>query len=94
MARNLDAPFIKVEDFDNLIQLLNNSPVSNPNQFFVDATERRKAIELLQDCKEQVILPHLGEKGLEVEVTGLEIMNDDQVHFDLAMAVCDQVILI
>ena len=41
-----------------------------------------------------MILPHLGEKGLEVEVTGLEIMNDDQVHFDLAMAVCDQVILI
>ena len=52
---------------------------------FVDATERRKAIELLQDCKEQVILPHLGEKGLEVEISGLEIMNDDQVHANLAV---------
>jgi hypothetical protein len=46
---------------------------------FADATERRKAIELLQDCKEEVILPLLGEEGLEVEVVGLEIMNDDQV---------------
>ena len=65
----------------NPIELMSNI------YFFVDATERRKAIELLQDCKEQVILPHLGEKGLEVEVTGLEIMNDDQVHVDLAMVV-------
>lgn len=46
---------------------------------FLDGSERRQAIEILQDCKEQVILPHLGEDGLEVEVAGLEIMNDDQV---------------
>ena len=33
-----------------------------------------------QDCKEQVVLPIVGESGLEVEVAGLEIMNDDQVN--------------
>jgi hypothetical protein len=45
-----------------------------------DSLERQQATELLQDCKEEIILPLLGEDGhLEVEVAGLEIMNDDQV---------------
>ena len=50
---------------------------------FSDGVERREAIELLQDCKELIILPLLGESGqLEVEVSGLEIMNDDQVNWN------------
>lgn len=53
----------------------------------MDGSERRQAIEILQDCKEQVILPHLGEDGLEVEVAGLEIMNDDQAEVDVLYAI-------
>ena len=40
-------------------------------------------MELLQDCKEQVVLPELGEDGaLHAEITGPETMNDDQVKLE------------
>ena len=45
--------------------------------YISDARERQEACELLQDCKESIILPLIGHSGLKVEVKGLEIMNDD-----------------
>ena len=45
--------------------------------FYLDNRERQQACELLGDCKESIIIPLIGASGLEVEVSGLEIMNDD-----------------
>ena len=48
--------------------------------FLSDSDERTRAMELLQDCKEEIVLPLIGGEGLlEVDVAGLEIMNDDPV---------------
>lgn len=41
---------------------------------------------LLMDCKEQVVLPAVGEGGLKFEVTGLEYMNDDPGEVDVLYA--------
>ena len=32
---------------------------------------------MLEDCKETIIIPLIGTSGLKIEVSGLEIMNDD-----------------
>ena len=53
---------------DHYIQNLN---------LYVDNRERQQACELLEDCKETIIIPLIGSSGLKVEVSGLEIMNDD-----------------
>ena len=42
-----------------------------------DSRERQKACELLEDCKESIVLPLIGTSGITVEVAGLKIMNDD-----------------
>ena len=44
---------------------------------FLDSRERHEACELLEDCKDSIILPLLGACDLHVEIAGLEIMNDD-----------------
>ena len=49
----------------------------NSFMYFLDNRERQKACELLEDCKESIIIPLIGTSDLEVEVSGLEIMNDD-----------------
>ena len=45
--------------------------------FYLDNRERQEACELLEDCKETIIIPLIGTSGLKIEVSGLEIMNDD-----------------
>lgn len=52
----------------------------------LDQRERDLARELLMDCKEQVVLPALGEGSLKFEVTGLEYMNDDPGEVDVLYA--------
>ena len=39
--------------------------------------------DLLEDCKENVILPLLDGDQLEFEISGLEIMNDDPSDVDV-----------
>ena len=52
-------------------------PYSMKYIFHLDNRERQKACELLEDCKETIIIPLIGTSGLKIEVSGLEIMNDD-----------------
>jgi len=52
----------------------------------LDQRERDMARELLMDCKEQIVLPAVGENGLEFEITGLEYMNDDPGEVDVLYA--------
>jgi hypothetical protein len=43
-----------------------------------DDSERDRAAELLQDCKEQICRPLFGgQTDIKVQIKGLEIMNDD-----------------
>lgn len=49
----------------------------------LDERERDLARNLLQDCKEKVLLPLVGEKPLKVDVSGLEYMNDDPAEVDV-----------
>jgi len=52
----------------------------------MDNRERQKACELLEDCKETIIIPLIGTSGLKIEVSGLEIMNDDPAEVDVVYA--------
>jgi len=52
----------------------------------LDQRERDMAREILMDCKEHVVLPAVGENGLEFEVSGLEYMNDDPGEVDVLYA--------
>ena len=52
----------------------------------LDQRERDLARELLMDCKEQILMPVLGDDGLEFELTGLEFMNDDPGEVDVLYA--------
>lgn len=49
----------------------------------LDERERNMARELLMDCKEQILLPCIGDGNLEIELTGLEYMNDDPGEVDV-----------
>eukprot|EP00088_Acartia_fossae_P009505 TRINITY_DN14616_c0_g1_i1.p1 TRINITY_DN14616_c0_g1~~TRINITY_DN14616_c0_g1_i1.p1 ORF type:complete len:356 (+),score=78.36 TRINITY_DN14616_c0_g1_i1:43-1110(+) len=49
----------------------------------MDDRERALARNILQDCKELIILPKHGEAPFEVEIHGLEIMNDDPGEVDV-----------
>jgi len=50
----------------------------------LDEREREKARELLLDCKENLVLPLLGDSPqLEFGLHGLEIMNDDEAEVDV-----------
>ena len=49
----------------------------------LDERERNLARELLEDCKESLLLPILNDCGLEFEISGLEIMNDDPSDVDV-----------
>ena len=42
-----------------------------------------------KDCKEQIILPARGEQPFTVNITGLEIMNDDPAEVDVLYAKVD-----
>ena len=53
---------------------------------FSDSFEREKAIELLQDCKEHIVLPLIGEEPIAIQVEGLEVMNDDPSDVDVIYA--------
>lgn len=48
-----------------------------------DERERSLARDILQDCKENIILPLRGEKPFQVDIVGLEIMNDDPAEVDV-----------
>ena len=39
--------------------------------------------DMLDDCKENILLPVLGGDQLEFEISGLEIMNDDPSDVDV-----------
>jgi len=52
----------------------------------LDERERNMARELLMDCKEQILLPCIGDGGMEFELTGLEYMNDDPGEVDVLYA--------
>jgi len=43
----------------------------------MDDNERKKACDLLEECKSSVIQPIMGSSPLHIRVKGLEIMNDD-----------------
>eukprot|EP00094_Tigriopus_californicus_P002894 TCALIF_02791-PA protein Name:"Similar to Ascc1 Activating signal cointegrator 1 complex subunit 1 (Mus musculus)" AED:0.18 eAED:0.18 QI:0/0.33/0.14/0.57/1/1/7/0/1037 len=43
----------------------------------MDAQERQNAIDLLEDCKETIYAPIYGNNPIDLEIKGLEIMNDD-----------------
>jgi len=49
----------------------------------MDEREREIAREILQDCKETLILPKQGENPFQIEIAGLEIMNDDPGEVDV-----------
>lgn len=49
----------------------------------MDDRERELARDILQDCKETIILPEHGESPFKVEICGLEIMNDDPGEVDV-----------
>jgi len=50
----------------------------------LDQRERELARDVLLDCKENVIIPLLGDcKELQLELTGLETMNDDPSEVDV-----------
>ncbi|XP_023319708.1 activating signal cointegrator 1 complex subunit 1-like [Eurytemora carolleeae] len=51
-----------------------------------DERERCLARDILQDCKETLILPLQGETPFQVEISGLEIMNDDPSEVDVLYA--------
>jgi len=51
-----------------------------------DDRERALAREILEDCKEQIILPARGEQAFKVDIVGLEIMNDDPSEVDVLYA--------
>lgn len=57
--------------------MLSEGKIHSVQIIFLDSRERHEACELLEDCKESIILPLLGAAGLNVEISGLEIMNDD-----------------
>jgi len=48
-----------------------------------DDRERALAREILQDCKESILLPLVGENPFTVDIHGLEIMNDDPSEIDV-----------
>jgi len=52
----------------------------------LDERERDLARNLMQDCKEKVLLPLLGGKPLKFSVCGLEYMNDDPAEVDVLYA--------
>jgi len=52
----------------------------------MDDRERNIAREILQDCKDTIILPKHGDTPFEVEISGLEIMNDDPGEVDVLYA--------
>jgi len=49
----------------------------------MDNRERELARDILQDCKERIIIPDHGESPFKVEISGLEIMNDDPGEVDV-----------
>lgn len=48
-----------------------------------DDRERRRAIEVLDTCSENVLRKHLSEEKLKVEMKGIEYMNDDPNEVDV-----------
>jgi hypothetical protein len=53
------------------------------NDVSSDEYERRKAVEVLNQCRDEVIRPLLKGKPLALDINGLEIMNDDPGLFTL-----------
>lgn len=56
----------------------------------LDERERAQARDILQDCKEHILLPLVGENPFKVTVEGLEIMNDDPSEVDVLYAKISQ----
>lgn len=52
----------------------------------LDERERDLARTILQDCKEEVVIPLLGESGITITLGGLEYMNDDPAEVDVLYA--------
>ncbi|XP_049852737.1 activating signal cointegrator 1 complex subunit 1 isoform X1 [Schistocerca gregaria] len=48
-----------------------------------DNEERKKAGEVLKECKDIVIDPFLGKRPLKLRMTGVEYMNDDPAEVDV-----------
>ena len=65
-----------------MITFLLRCPLLILNTQLSDSRERQEACELLQECHESIILPLLGHSPLKIDVSGLEIMNDDPGNYN------------
>lgn len=52
----------------------------------MDACDRERAVDLLADCKENLVVTILDDRPIEIELSGLEIMNDDPGEVDVIYA--------